>query len=103
MLAGDGALRGTPAGKADDGVWNPLAVRRQRFDTVAVLISCGPLSDPQAHNSLVTRVVWLKGVVLLLKDDSVESNDASIVASRAALDVGSDWGVDSLRPIRATR
>ncbi|QDV86841.1 hypothetical protein TBK1r_58660 [Stieleria magnilauensis] len=98
MLGGDGALRGTPERQAGAGFLNPLAAGRQRFDTAAVLISCGPLSDPQAHDSPVTRVVWLKGVVLLLKDDSIQSHDASIVASRAALDAGSDDGLELAAP-----
>ena len=58
------SLRGSCTCRADASVLNPLAVRRQRFDTVAVLISCGPLCDPQAHDSHVTRVVWSEGVFL---------------------------------------
>ena len=58
------ALRGSAYGRARASCLKPLAIGRQRFDTVAVLISCGPLCDPQAHDSPVTRVVWSEGVFL---------------------------------------
>ena len=61
---GGAVLRVTPARKADASFLNRLAVGRQRFGAVGVLISCGPLSDPQAHDSPVTRVVWSEGVFL---------------------------------------
>ena len=67
---GGAALCVTPARKADASFLSPLAVGRQRFGAVGVSISRGPLSDPQAHDSPVTRVVWCEGVFLRLIDES---------------------------------
>ncbi len=55
---GGAALRGTSGRRADASFLNPLAAGRQRFGTVAVLISRGPSCDSQAHDSPVTCVVW---------------------------------------------
>ena len=82
-------MRGSAYGRARASCLKPLAIGRQRFDTVAVLISCGPLCDPQAHDSPVTRVVWSEGVVPLLKDQADRTHDAPILGSRAPADLGS--------------
>ena len=55
---GGAALSGTPGREANASILNPLAAGRQRFDTVAVLISRGPSCDSQTHDSPVTCVVW---------------------------------------------
>lgn len=60
-------LCGTPGRRAGASLLSSLAVGRQRFGAVVVLISRGPSSDPQAHDSPVTRVVWSEGVFLLLR------------------------------------
>ena len=98
MLGGDGALRGTPARKADAGFLNPLAPGRQRFGAVAVVISRGPSCDPQAHDSPVTRVVWSEAVFLLLKTNPFKGTTRrSLRVERLWMSVVTgDW--NSLRP-----
>jgi hypothetical protein len=53
-------LGGAPSRRAGASFLNPLAVGRQRFGAIAVLISRGRSSDPLAHVSPVTRVVCPK-------------------------------------------
>ena len=79
-------LCGTHNRKALASFLGPLAVGRQRFGATALLISCGPSCDPQAHDSPVTRVVWSEGVFLLLRDESDRTHDAPFLGSRAPLD-----------------
>ncbi|QDV88259.1 hypothetical protein TBK1r_72910 [Stieleria magnilauensis] len=87
---------GGPGRQADASFLNPPAAGHQRFVAVGVLISCGPLSDPQTHGSPVTRVVWSEGVFLRLEDESERTQVAPLLGSRATSDIGS-------APMRSTR
>ncbi len=53
-------LRDASGRQADASILNFLAVGRQRFGAIVVLISRGPSCDPQARDSPATRDGWLK-------------------------------------------
>ncbi len=84
-----GGVAWTPGCQASASFLNPLAAGRQRFNTVAVLNSCGLSCDPQAHDSPVTCDVWSKVYFFHSKTNPTERTLTPFLGSRAALDVGS--------------